>query len=87
MNLNYNLKSGYFIVKINFKAMIIGILLVATLIAINTYETAFAADNSTGALNDKGYALNKLGKQNEGLYSLKVYFLIVTIYKHFQPIL
>ena len=48
MNLNYNLRSGYFIVKTNFKAMIIGILLVATLVAINTYETAFAADNNTG---------------------------------------
>jgi len=48
VNLNYNFVIGYFIVKTNFKAMIIGILLVATLVAINTYETAFAADNNTG---------------------------------------
>src|SRR6476659_778595 len=60
MNLNYNLRSGYFVVNTDFKYMIIGILLVANLIAINTYETAFAADNNTGALYGKGIALNGL---------------------------
>jgi hypothetical protein len=63
MNLNYNFRMGYFIVKSNFKAMIMGmILFVAALVDINTYETAFAADNNIGALNQKGYTLNKLGK-------------------------
>jgi hypothetical protein len=43
--------------------MIMGIILFVATLAINLYETAFAADNIIGALNDKDYTLNKLGKK------------------------